>query len=318
MLAELIGGNRWRPIAAAGAVIVVAPIIFFTVAGGSSSARLPGPPHVAAAARSNHANSSQSKQGETFTQIESAPLTGCSASVSDPRPSQGATAETVSVVAVAGAQVRVEADYAHTRSVHTALGDATGKATISLSIDHALPGVTVPVKVTATLARSKVSCQSSFTPAAAAPAALPPLTTFIKVSSLLPGLPTVTQLPALPPPTTGKPAPPTPPAPPTTPPPATLTVSTSSLPAGQVGTPYSVQLQSAGGTPPILWTISSVPPGLTATTGGLISGTPTTAGSAAVNVTVTDSGSPAQTAIAALTLTIAAAPPPPILPPTIL
>jgi hypothetical protein len=80
---------------------------------------------------------------------------------------------------------------------------------------------------------------------------------------------------------------------------------------------YSVQLQSTGGTPPVSWAISPLPPGLTATTGGLISGTPTTAGSAAVTVTATDSGSPAQTASATLTLTIAAAPPPPTLPPTI-
>ncbi len=315
MLAQLIEGNRWRPLAATGTVIVVAAIIFFTMAGGGSSVRLPTPPHVAAAAKSGHSGPSQSDQSETFTPPESVRLTGCSVSVSDPRPPQGSTAETVSIVSVGGAQVRLEADYSHTPPiVHTGSANVSGKVSLSLPINHAAPGVTVPVKVTATLAGTKVTCGSSFTPVSAAPPpALTSASLYPQVSTLLPGAPTLAQLPALPPPTTnpGAPPPPVVPPPPPPPSPAALTVSTASLPAGQVGTLYSVQLQSTGGTPPVSWTASSLPPGLTVTTGGLISGTPTTAGSAAVTVTGTDSGSPAQTASATLSLTIASAPTPP-------
>ncbi len=218
MLAELIGGNRWRPIAAVGAVTVIAAISFFTAAGGGST-RLPAPPRIAAAARSSHAPLSPSNQSDTYAQVDSAPLTGCSASVSNPQPSQGATAETVSVIAVAAAQVRVEADYAHTRSVHTASADSSGRASVSFAINHAVAGVTVPVKVTASFSTSRVTCGSSFTPVATATnasAILSPATLFPAVTKLLPGAPTLAQLPALPPPTTkpGAPPPPVVPAPP--------------------------------------------------------------------------------------------------------
>jgi hypothetical protein len=278
MLDGLIGGNRWRPIAAAGAVIVLATIAFFAAAGGSSP-RLPTPPHVAAAARSGHGNTSQTTQPETFTPVESAPLTGCSASVSDPRPPQGATAETVTVTSAAGAQVRVEADYARTHSVHSALGDSTGKATVSLPIDHANPGVTVPVKVTATLAQTHVTCGSSFTPAAAALTPLQPLNTFAKVTTLLPGAPTLKQLPPLPPPTTGNPPaspPPPPPAtlpppPPTTlppPPPPTTTTTTAPPPTTTTTTtaPPPTTTTTTTAPPPTTTTTTTAPPPTTTTT----------------------------------------------------
>ncbi len=89
---------------------------------------------------------------------------------------------------------------------------------------------------------------------------------------------------------------------------AQLTVTTTSLPAGTVGTAYSVALAASGGTPPYTWTETSggaLPPGLTdITSGGVLSGTPTTAGSYGPYVfTVTDSinGSAASQS---LTLTI--------------
>ncbi|MGH9078488.1 MAG: hypothetical protein ACRDYE_00125, partial [Acidimicrobiales bacterium] len=220
MLDGLIGGNRWRPVAATTAVIVIGTIAFFAAAGGSSP-RLPAPPPVAAAAGHGRTDPSQTTQPDTFTPVGAPPMTSCSASVSNPSPPQGATKETVSVVSAAGAQVRIEADYAHTRSLHTASSDSTGNASYTLPIDHALPGVTVPVKVTASLAQAHVTCGSSFTPiATGVPAALTPLQplkTFLKVTSVLPGEPTVTQLPPLPPPTTPPPTTP----PPTTPPPTT-------------------------------------------------------------------------------------------------
>ena len=91
-----------------------------------------------------------------------------------------------------------------------------------------------------------------------------------------------------------------------------LSVATRSpLPSGTVGTAYSYTLQASSGTPPYSWTTTtgaaSLPAGLSlsTTTPGLISGTPTTAGSSNFTVEVTDSSTPnPQTASANLTLTI--------------
>ncbi|HLJ47001.1 MAG TPA: putative Ig domain-containing protein [Bryobacteraceae bacterium] len=74
--------------------------------------------------------------------------------------------------------------------------------------------------------------------------------------------------------------------------PAPLTVTTTTLPAGTVNTPYpSTTLTASGGTTPYTWTIvnGSLPPGLTLSSGGTITGTPTTPGSSQFNVMVTDS-----------------------------
>ncbi len=89
---------------------------------------------------------------------------------------------------------------------------------------------------------------------------------------------------------------------------STLTVTTSSLPTGIVGSPYSVALQATGGSFPYTWSETSggpLPPGLVAvTTAGVIAGTPTTAGNYGPYVfTVTD-GKNATAATASLTFTI--------------
>ena len=57
----------------------------------------------------------------------------------------------------------------------------------------------------------------------------------------------------------------------------TLTVSTSLLPGGTTGQPYQAQLGASGGEGPYTWTITSgsLPPGLTMTSAGLITGVPT-------------------------------------------
>ena len=81
------------------------------------------------------------------------------------------------------------------------------------------------------------------------------------------------------------------------------------LPGAQVGTAYSVALTATGGTPPYTWAVTSgaLPPGLTlnAVT-GVISGTPTAAGSATFTVTVTDSTG--ATASVSFSITVSAAP----------
>ena len=59
-----------------------------------------------------------------------------------------------------------------------------------------------------------------------------------------------------------------------------LTFITESLPAFYVGVPASFQIEVWGGTTPYTFQITSgsLPPGLSMSSGGVISGTPTTAG----------------------------------------
>jgi hypothetical protein len=96
---------------------------------------------------------------------------------------------------------------------------------------------------------------------------------------------------------------------------ATLTVTTTSgsLPSGTVNTAYpnNVNLSATGGIPPYTWlqTGGTLPPGLSLSSSGVISGTPTTATGSPFNfiVTVTDSATPAHTANANLSITVNAA-----------
>ena len=85
----------------------------------------------------------------------------------------------------------------------------------------------------------------------------------------------------------------------------TLTVATSSLPPAYLASPYTSTLQASGGTRPYLWSVSagSLPPGLNLSAAGLVTGTPTTAGTYTFTVTVTDSTG--QQATATLTCSIA-------------
>lgn len=72
---------------------------------------------------------------------------------------------------------------------------------------------------------------------------------------------------------------------------APLSITSSSLPSGTVGTAYSQTLAAAGGKAPRTWNIAagSLPPGLYLTSStGVISGTPTTAGTPSFTVRVTD------------------------------
>jgi len=59
---------------------------------------------------------------------------------------------------------------------------------------------------------------------------------------------------------------------------------------GTVGTPVNLQMSASGGTPPYTWSATGLPAGLSInTTSGLITGTPTTAGTYNVSVTAKDS-----------------------------
>lgn len=62
------------------------------------------------------------------------------------------------------------------------------------------------------------------------------------------------------------------------------------IPAGQSGAPYNLQLSARNGVAPYKWEITEgpLPPGLTLGANGLISGTPTAAGTYSVTVRVTD------------------------------
>ncbi len=92
--------------------------------------------------------------------------------------------------------------------------------------------------------------------------------------------------------------------------PAPPVITTTSLPAATAGTAYSQQLRTIGGLGPYTWTLAggTLPQGLTLSTSGLLSGTPTTPGTNSVTVTAADGESPARTVQQQLTLTVSAAP----------
>ncbi|MCL1839971.1 S8 family serine peptidase [Candidatus Saccharibacteria bacterium] len=68
----------------------------------------------------------------------------------------------------------------------------------------------------------------------------------------------------------------------------TPSIATSSLQSGIVGDAYSQTLNVTGGTGPYTWSATGLPTGLTISSAGVISGTPTTAGAYSVRATVTD------------------------------
>jgi hypothetical protein len=88
--------------------------------------------------------------------------------------------------------------------------------------------------------------------------------------------------------------------------PPSLAVTTSSLPNGALTSAYSASLSATGGTPPYTWSASGLPAGITASSSGSLSGTPTSPGPFTVTVTVKDSAG--GSASASLGLTISAAP----------
>jgi hypothetical protein len=91
-----------------------------------------------------------------------------------------------------------------------------------------------------------------------------------------------------------------------------LFVTTSTLPGGKVGVPYTTQqLTATGGTNSYTWSLASgtLPAGLTLSSAGAITGTPTAAGDSAFVVSATDANG--QSIPGNLSITVAAAVKPP-------
>jgi len=88
-----------------------------------------------------------------------------------------------------------------------------------------------------------------------------------------------------------------------------LTITTGSLPGGIATKPYAgFNLTAAGGRLPLTWSLapgSALPPGLTLTPAGTISGTPETPGTHNLTVQAADRTSPVQVATKALSITVA-------------
>jgi hypothetical protein len=76
---------------------------------------------------------------------------------------------------------------------------------------------------------------------------------------------------------------------------SSLQITTYQLPYGTIGTNYSAQMTASGGQPPYVWSIppasASLPPNVTLSSSGLISGMPTNSGTTYFYIRVTDATS---------------------------
>jgi hypothetical protein len=85
-----------------------------------------------------------------------------------------------------------------------------------------------------------------------------------------------------------------------------LEITTTTLGVGTVAVPYSASLSATGGTEPHSWGVAggSLPPGLSLSATGAISGTPTESGTFSFTARVTDGATPSQTADRGFTIQI--------------
>jgi hypothetical protein len=85
-----------------------------------------------------------------------------------------------------------------------------------------------------------------------------------------------------------------------------LVVTSISLPSATIDVNYTADLGAAGGTAPYAWSLQegNLPPGMSFSQAGVISGTPNATGTWMFSVQVTDSESNAQTAVAQLQITV--------------
>lgn len=92
---------------------------------------------------------------------------------------------------------------------------------------------------------------------------------------------------------------------------APLAITTTSLAGGQFAVAYSQTLASSGGIAPVAWSLAAgsgpLPGGLTLSSGGVISGTPSAFGSFAFTVQAVDASLPQQITTRALSITVAPA-----------
>jgi hypothetical protein len=88
--------------------------------------------------------------------------------------------------------------------------------------------------------------------------------------------------------------------------PPTLTIIPNALPSGTMLQSYTVTLTASGGTGTHTWDLASgsLPVGLNLSANGVITGTPTTAGTSSPTFRVQDSGNPQQSAQKPLSITI--------------
>jgi regulation of enolase protein 1 (concanavalin A-like superfamily) len=91
--------------------------------------------------------------------------------------------------------------------------------------------------------------------------------------------------------------------------PTLLAIVTSALPDGQAGANYQTALSAIGGTGATTWSIvaGTLPAGLTLSAAGVVSGTPTTAGTSTFTVQASDAGWPGNVAAQAMSIAIAPA-----------
>ncbi len=104
------------------------------------------------------------------------------------------------------------------------------------------------------------------------------------------------------------------PLPPPPPPSPALSITTAAVPGGRVGTAYNATVEATGGTGNRTWSVSAgtLPAGLTLNTAsGVISGTPTTAGTSTATIRVVDTGTPQQSTQKDFTVAITGTTPPP-------
>ena len=88
-----------------------------------------------------------------------------------------------------------------------------------------------------------------------------------------------------------------------------ISITTTALPNGTVGSPYSFTVLSSGGVGSNKWAATNLPQGLTMSQSGALSGTPTTAGQFVTVVTVTDAAGTVGVQTFTLTILLPTTPP---------
>ena len=92
-----------------------------------------------------------------------------------------------------------------------------------------------------------------------------------------------------------------------------ISITTNGLPIGNLTTAYSQTLTATGGTGPLTWSLNAnslLPPGLTLSSAGVISGTPTSTGQYSFGVTVTDANNNTATRNFSISVYVAGGGPP--------